>query len=312
MPLDPQLQRYLDENPLPILPSVRTLTPQAVRIAARTLYHAEAAGEVEAVACVEDRQIPVSDGTITVRIYTPAGAGPFPILVYYHGGGFVLGDLDAYDPPCRQIANHVPCIVVSVAYRLAPEYPFPTAVEDGYAALRWVAEQAPAFHGDPARLGVAGDSAGGTIAAAATLMAKDRGGPRACVQVLLYPPVDFVTPRPVTGSAADDLADHLHEMYLVSESAGHHPYASPLLADDFTGLPDAVIMTAELDRLRHEGERYAEKLREAGVPVDYFCYAGLTHGFINLLGVLDQAKDAIQRISGALQTAFGTANAADT
>ena len=305
MTLDPQLKRYLEEHPttMPAGP----MTPQALRIAVRSMPQATGGGEAEPVARVEGRQIPVEGGRITLRIYRPDGQGPFPVLVYYHGGGFVVGDLDMVDGLCRHIVNRARCVVVSVAYRLAPEHPFPTAVEDGYAALRWVEETAKTFDGDPTRMAVFGDSSGGTIATVATLMARDRSGPRVRLQVLAYPPVDFAARRPVA-DPADAMADHLHSMYLTGEDAGHNAYASPLLADDLRGLPDALIVTGALDRLRAEDEHYATRLREAGVHVDYLCYEGLPHGFITMLGVLDKARDAMQRISMALQAAFFVAN----
>ena len=301
MPLDPQLKRYLDQHPttMPVGP----MTPEALRKAVRSSPQATGSGEPEPVAKVEERQVPVTGGEITVRIYAPDGEPPSPVFIYYHGGGFVVGDLDMVDALCRQVVNRARCLVVSVEYRLAPEHPFPTAVEDGYAALRWVGEAASTFHGDPTRVAVGGDSSGATIATVAALMARDRGGPHARLQVLLYPPVDFVTQRPVVDST-DAVADYLHEMYLPSESAGRDAYASPVLADDLSGVPDALIVTGELDRLREEDERYAERLRAAGVHVDYICYDGLTHGFITMFGVLDKAKDAVERISMALRAAF--------
>jgi acetyl esterase len=304
MPLDPQLKRYLDEHPTPM--PAGPMTPQALRLAVRSMPQATGSGEPEAVARVEDRHVAVDGGQITVRLYTPDEQEPFPVLVYYHGGGFVVGDLDMVDVLCRRIANRARCLVVSVAYRLAPEHPFPTAVEDGYAALRWVEEAAQTFGGDPTRLALLGDSSGGTIATVTTLMARDRGGPRVRLQVLLYPPVDFATRLPV-GDPADALADSLHGLYLPSESDGHNAYASPILADDLSGLPDALIVAAELDRLRGEDERYALRLRSAGVHVDYLCYDGLPHGFITMLGVLDKATDAVERVSMALQAAFSAA-----
>jgi acetyl esterase len=220
--------------------------------------------------------------------------------VYLHGGGWVLGDLDAYDGLCRTLAAKLRCVVVSVDYRLAPEHRFPNAPEDCYAAARWVAENAASLGIDPGSIAVGGDSAGGNLAAVVALMARDRGGPRIAYQILVYP----VTERSFdTGSYRDNGADyflttdmmiHFWKEYLSGEDDAASPYASPLRAKDLKGLPPALVITAEFDPLRDEGETYAKRLEQAGVPVRVSRYDGMIHGFYAMPSVFPQALEAIE------------------
>jgi acetyl esterase len=257
------------------------------------------------IASVENRKIPGPAGEIPVRIYTPAGKGPFSAIVFFHGGGFVLGDLDMHELTCRNLANASGHKIISVDYRLAPEHTFPAAPEDCYAATKWVAENAAQLQIDAKRISVAGDSAGGNLAAVVTLMARDRNGPALHKQVLVYPVTEHfaegqATPHSSYVENAEgymltaQAMDHFWHLYLGTVSDADSAYASPLRAKDLSGLPAAIVITAEYDPLRDEGERYAARLREAGVPVTLRRFDGMIHGFWGLFdSVSKPATDLI-------------------
>jgi len=253
-----------------------------------------------------------------VRIYwpqEPSGA-PLPALLYFHGGGWVICDLDSHDPTCRAITNSVGCVVVSVDYRLAPEHKFPAAAEDAYAATLWVTANASDLGVDPARIAVGGDSAGGNLAAAVALMARDRRAlqqraPQIMFQLMVYPVTDVTsldTPSYRENAEGYFLTaasmDWYRHQYLTDLSEASHPYASPLQAPDLTGLPPALVLTAEHDPLRDEGEAYAARLRDAGVPASAVRYDGVFHGFFALGRLLDIAKQANEDAYAALREAF--------
>jgi len=307
MPLDPQAKAFLDQLAAAGAPPLNSLPVAEARQALRTLF---SAGAPEPIAKVEDRQVPGPAGRIPVRIYTPGGRGPLPVLVYFHGGGWVLGDLETHDNTCRGLANAAGCVVVAVDYRLAPEHKFPAAPEDCYAAAKWVALNAAAFGGDPARLAVGGDSAGGNLAAAVALMAADRGAPTVAYQLLIYPVTAHAFDTPSYRENADgylltrDSMRWFWDHYLANENDGQNPYASPLRARDFRRLPPALVITAEFDPLRDEGEAYAARLREAGVPVEVKRYAGMIHGFFSLGHVMAQGKKAVADAAAGLRAAF--------
>jgi acetyl esterase len=267
-------------------------------------------GTPEPVASVEDRMVPGLGGDIPVRIYTPFGKGPFPVLVYFHGGGWVIGNIEASDSLCRILANAAGCIVVSVDYRLAPEHPFPAAVDDAYDATQWAATNAATFSGDPSRIAVCGDSAGGNLAAVVSQIARDRGKPAIRFQLLIYPVTDAACDTPsysenaegyfLTKAAMQWFWNH----YVQNDADRTHPYASPLRASSFALLPEALVITAEFDPLRDEGERYGERMRAAGTAVQLTRYDGMIHGFFTMSGVIDQGGIAIQQAAAALRTAF--------
>ena len=268
-------------------------------------------GDSQEVAKVENVKIPVDDGEeIGLRIYTPEGNGPFPVFVYYHGGGWALGDLEVIDPILRSVTNEIGALVVSVDYRLAPEYKFPIPVEDCYAATKWVSENISRYNGNPNQIAVGGDSAGGNLAAVVPLMSKDRGGPKIDLQVLLYPVTtnSFDTKSYLEngkGNYLETSAMHwFGNQYFNTEEDKLNPYASPLLAKDLTGLPPALIFTAEYDVLRDEGEAYAEKLEEAGVPVELTRFDGQIHGFFWMPVIMDDAKTALNQIKDAFKKQF--------
>jgi acetyl esterase len=314
MPLDPQLAGLVEamaSNP-DALPT-HELTPELAREAYRAL--ANMLGPGEEVFAVEDRAIPGPLGEIPVRIYTPQGPGPFGVLVFYHGGGWVIGDLDSHDRECRAICNATPCVVVSVDYRLAPEHCFPAAPEDAYAALEWVAQHAAELGGDPERLAVGGDSAGGNLSAVVSLLARDRKGPSLKFQLLVYPAVDVrdgdLYPSQ-TGNAEGPFLlkktmDYFYGHYFDDPdgSGSSDVRASPLLAPSHADLPPALIVTAEFDPLRDEGEAYGAVLEKAGVPVRVHRYDGMAHLFFQLSPVVTQGKDLLAEAATALRERIG-------
>jgi acetyl esterase len=263
------------------------------------------------LASVEDRKIPGPAGAIAVRIYQPDGAGVKPVLVYLHGGGWVIGTLDSYDATCRELAQGAGCVVVAVDYRLAPEHRYPAAPEDCYAALRWVAANAASLGADARRLAVGGDSAGGNLSAVVSQMARDKGGPAIRFQLLIYPVTDAdFTRRSYVDNAEGYLLttasmrwfwDH----YLPDPGQRAEPYASPLRAADLSGLPPAWVCTAEFDPLRDEGEAYAKRLQQAGVSTTLTRFDGLIHGFISMGLVAPRAQAAIDEAVAALKKGLG-------
>jgi acetyl esterase len=256
-----------------------------------------------------DHVVPVAGGTITVRTYAPENEGrPMPCHIYYHGGGFWLGAIDHFDPLCRAIARDAHCMVASVDYRLAPEHKFPTAVEDGYAALSWVAANAHALGVDEMRISVGGVSAGGNIAAVVAMMVRERGGPNLVLQVLEVPVLDLSRHDPLRipeedielPSGKDVYCAH----YLVEPAQALLPHASPLLAPDLEGLPPALVMTAEYDPLAHEGKLYARRLVQAGVPTEHVCWPGQFHGAQPMARLIPEEAAAYQaKLVSALRAA---------
>ena len=264
-----------------------------------------------AVKLVADRTFPGPAGPVPIRVYTPDGTAPLPVIVFYHGGGWVQGDFTTHDNLCRYLANAAKALVVAVAYRLAPEHPFPAGVEDAYAALVWTAENAGVLNGDPRRIAVMGDSAGGNLSAVVSLMARDRQGPAIRRQVLVYPATDLS--RLDTDSynhfgggfmLTRDKIVWFRRLYMPDEKNWTDPLASPLLAADHGRLPPATIITAQMDPLRDDGKRYAQKLRQAGVPTRYHCFDGMIHGFVSADKVLGQAHEALDEIAADLNASF--------
>lgn len=248
---------------------------------------------------------------IPVRIYTPEGGGILPVIIYSHGGGWVGGSLDTHDNVCRKLSKNTKAVVVSVGYRLAPENPFPAGLNDVYNVLQWVYKNAEMINGDASHIAVVGDSAGGNFSAAVSQMARDKNGPPITCQVLIYPSTNILELNSKSWSYfADDFNLNREDMekyislYVPKKEERKNAYASPLLADNFKGLPDALIVTAEFDALRDEGEAYGEKLKKAGVYVELTRYKGVTHGFINMDKISNQADVALNQISLYLQKEF--------
>ena len=268
---------------------------------------ARLAGAPEPVAHVEDLQIDGPRGAVPLRLYRPKTGEPKPLLIWFHGGGFILGDLDTSDAPLRAVANRCGCQIVSVAYRLAPEHPFPAAIEDGYAALLWAAAQLHPL--GARRIVVGGDSAGGNIASAVAMLARERSGPEIALQVLLYPDADAragfnsASWCDHDGRVLDRASkDRQLAFYLPPDIDRAQPLVSPALAPlhALTGLPPALIVTAEFDPQRDEGELYAAHLREAKVPVALHRYPGMIHGFFQMAAKLDAARHLIARVADAV------------
>lgn len=257
---------------------------------------------------VEDRLIASAEFDIPVRIYTPDGDGPFPLFVFYHGGGWVSGDLETHDVNCRNIANESGYKVIAVAYRLAPAYPFPAAPNDCYVATKWVAEHANELNGDPNQIAVGGPSAGGNLAAAVTLMARERQEFTIRKQVLLYPAIDLTGTEEQYSSLKENsrgygmtLYPDQANPYIKETNDASHPYASPIKANDLKDLPPALVLTAEHDPLRDEGEAYANKLKEAGVYVECKRFNGTIHGFMFHFSELDDYKEGFKMVGSFLK-----------
>ncbi|MGP4020285.1 alpha/beta hydrolase [Saccharopolyspora sp. 5N708] len=264
------------------------------------------------VAKVEDRLIPGPPGVqIPVRIYWPSvGGDALPVVVYFHGGGWVLGDLESHDGVARALANSTEAIVIAVHYRLAPEHRYPAAAEDCDAATRWAAEHAAELGGDPTRLAVAGDSAGGNLAAVTALRAVEQGGPRLTFQLLIYPVTDHdFNTESYLDSGPESMLTRGHMMWFwdqyVPEVADRdQPHAAPLRAANLAGLPPAHVLTVGCDPLRTEGQRYAERLQEAGVPTTTQHCPGLFHGFVGGADQIPVAAEAMAEVHSVLREAL--------
>ena len=304
MALHPQSKLVIDYLALTRPTPLEQMTVAEAR-AQRAQYAEELAalaGPREEVEDAEDCTIPGPSQPIPIRIYRPSTLPNLPALVYFHGGGWVLGNLDTMDRPCRALANKAKCVVISVDYRLAPEHKFPAAVEDAYAAVEHFAGADP--------IAVGGDSAGANLSAAVTLMARDRSGPRIDFQLLVYPATDYDDDRPALHDYADNHMltragiEWFWGHYLSSADDGRTAYCSPLKAASLEGLPPAMIITAECDPLRDQGEAYAYKLREANVPVILKRYEGAIHGFFQMGAVIDAGREALADSAAALRQAW--------
>jgi acetyl esterase len=258
---------------------------------------------------VEDKHVPSEGYQIPVRIYRPTNEENLPILMYFHGGGFVIGNLDIYDRLCRRLAKMANCVVVSVDYRLAPEVQFPTQPEDCYQATIWANQNAQDWGGDPNRIAVAGDSAGGNLATVVCMFALDRQGPKICQQTLIYPVVDASMSSATIRKFAKGyfLTKAQMDWFLRNYAPNtdhYHPYLSPLWAKDLQNMPPAYIITAEYDPLKAEGADYAQKLKAAGVEVVYQDFAGMIHGFFSMSKLVKSAREAQEAAANQLKKVF--------
>jgi acetyl esterase len=306
---DPQMQAILEQMKAAGWRPTHTLSVAEARRAFKSRIV-----KGVAVARTVDRSIPGPGGDLPVRIHWPVGPGPFPALVFFHGGGWVVGDLDTHDVTCRSLTNQAGCVTVSVDYRLAPEHKFPAAVEDAFAATRWVAGHAAELRVDPRKVAVGGASAGGNLATVVGLIAIERGGPPLVFQLLIYPVTDAALDTPSAREITSDAfplnrADMkwFWQQYLRDDADRAHPYASPARAKSLAGLPPALVVTAEIDPLRDEGERYAAALERAGVAATLTRYEGVTHGFVGMEAVLDKGRAAVAESARALRAAFEVA-----
>jgi acetyl esterase len=309
MPIDPQIAAMLAS--MPEWPGVRHVPLDILRQSVRDSSIAIPPASDAPVARTEDRTIDGPDGPIPLRVYWPDGTGPWPMTLYMHGGGYVVGDLDTQDMIARALCAWGQTVVVSVDYRLAPEHPFPAGPEDCYAALQWIAANGASIDGDPARIALAGDSAGGNYASALALMARDRGGPALCGVVNFYGSCTYPThDTPAADEFADgpilrrDDVDWFWEQYLTDPAQADDYRASPVRAADLGGLPPHYVGTAECDPTRDDAERYAVKLVLAGNLVTVRRYSGMVHGFVSWVGFLPGARTALGDATRFLQTCF--------
>jgi len=312
MALDPQAKAVLELVIKSGRPAYNTLSPKDARQLFRETRPASTPTPPQ-IGAVTNLVVDTTTGAVPVRVYRPAGisdGAPLPTLVYFHGGGWVIGDLETHDVLCRQITGEAGMMVVAVDYRLAPEAKFPTAVDDAWAATKWVVANAARLGADPKKLAVGGDSAGGNLAAVIALMARDAGAPSIAYQVMLYPVTDVGTETQSYRDFGDGYLLTLEGMrwffdqYLTSSEQAKDWRVSPLRAPSLAGLPPALIITAGFDPLRDEGEAYAKKLREAGVRVDYICYGGMIHGFAPMGRLIDTGNRAVSHIAASLREAL--------
>lgn len=310
------------QNP-ELLPLLREMDPRGgmapfTAEQKRSTYHKgiPRAGTPEPVHSITDQRVPGPAHDVAIRIYRPREDANFPVILYLHGGGFISGDLETHDPVCRMISNHVAALVVAVNYRLAPEHPYPAAIEDCFAVLNWLVSNAHSIGGDAGRLAVVGDSAGGNLAAVLPLMARDKGLPSLRAQVLIYPMLDATLS---SASLVENafippftLADCVlaWQVYLAKNEDRRSPYISPLQATDLSGLPPALVITSEFDILADEGEAYVDRLREAGVRTEHEEFQGMIHGFFQWGGMVAAARLAMNRVVQFLQHATSHREAA--
>jgi acetyl esterase len=288
-------------------PPIYTLSVADARTVAEELI--PLAGDPVEVGAVREITIPVEGADIGARVYTPDGVGPHPVVVLFHGGGWVICSLDTHDHLARAICRDAAAVVVSVDYRLAPEYRYPTAAHDCFAATKWVADNASSLNADANRLAVCGDSAGGNLSAVVSQMARDAGGPPISFAALIYPAVDMTAKG---GSLDDNATGYFLETAGMEWFMGHYltdeqraeAMASPLLHEDLSGLPPSFIATCEFDPLRDEGEAYAAALKAAGCHVEIKRYDGLIHAAVNLTGVLDLGRQLVADVSSQLRSAL--------
>jgi len=308
--LNPQVESYLHGLSEQGLPPLYRLQLSAARETYRELTVPPEPPDV--VASVRERAVPGPDGDVPVRIYEPRTEGTPAPLVFFHGGGWMLGDLDTHDALCRELASESGCLVVAVDYRLAPEHRFPAGLEDCYAATRWVAANADALDCRTDALAIAGDSAGGTLAAGVGILARDRGGPEIDYQVLAYPATNhaFDTDSYEENAQGYFLTrkdmERFWDGYLGSDLDGAHPYASPLRTERLDGLPPSLVLTCGFDPLRDDGTELADRLSAAGVPTRHVRYEDMIHGFLTMLSDprLDRAEEAIEEIGTELRDAL--------
>jgi len=312
MALDPQARNVINLVIKSGRPAYHTLSPKDARQLFRETRPASTPTPPE-IGAVRNLMADGPGGPIPLRVYRPTGvaaATPLPALVYFHGGGWVIGDLDTHDVQCRQLTAEAGIAVIAVDYRLAPEHKFPAAVDDAWAATRWVAAHGSELGVDAQRLAVAGDSAGGNLAATVALLAREAGAPAIALQVLVYPVTDVGAESQSYRDFSDGYLLTRESMrwftnhYLTSARDAEDWRASPLRAQSLARLPPALVVTAGFDPLRDEGAAYAARLTDAGVLVDYVCYGGMIHGFMPMGRLIDTGNRAISHVAASLRQAL--------
>src|SRR5579875_1621147 len=313
--LDPEVRALLEAMDAQPAPPLESMDPIEARAARGGGPMAAMNGEPEPLGRVEDISIPGPAGPLAARVYANSSGGARPGLIYFHGGGFVFGNLDTHDTVCRSLAKQSDAVVVSVVSGLAQKNKFPAAVEDAYAAVRWAAAHAEALGIGPERLAVGGDSAGANLATVVAMRCRDAAlektsSPALAAQILIYPVTDLSSHDTPSHREAGEgyflttaAMDWFNGHYLPSPAEARHPEASPLLAKNLAGLPPALVITAEFDPLRDEGEAYARRMQEAGVPVTVSRYPGMIHAFVSMHGVLAGGRRAIREAAEFLRTA---------
>jgi acetyl esterase/lipase len=313
MPLDPQIETILGLIKQSGLPEVWQLTPDQAR--EQYLTRVRNLEVKQSIHRTQDRRIPGPDSDLTIRAYWPREAKPgelFPVLLWLHGGGFVIGNLDTHDSVCRMLAVQADCMVVAVDYRLAPEFKFPAAVDDCHAVLRWLASYGAEIGADAKRIAVGGDSAGGNLATVLSILARDQGSPPIALQLLIYP---CTAPEPETASHHKFSEGYVlsrnsivwfYKHYLRSQRDANDFRFAPLQSDDLSRLPPAFVLVAGYDPLRDEGVEYSKRLIEAGNRVTLANYEGVVHGFYLMGGAVDAARRAVAQSAAALREAFAS------
>lgn len=319
--MDPQLQAVVNQlkamggKPIDTLPATEARKQPSPADAVKALLQKQGkSSAAEVVGNVKNRTVPGPAGQIWVRVYTPKGSGPFPVIVYFHGGGWVIANLDTYDSSARALTNGANAVLISVDYRKAPESKFPAAADDAYAVTQWAFEHPQEVNGKPGQVAVAGESAGGNLATVACLMARDKHGKMPIFQLLVYPITNFDLETPSYQDSATGpiltkaMMAWFYSQYVPDRSKAGNPYVSPLKADNLRGLPPAMVITDGFDVLRSEGEQYAEKLRKDGVPVVYKNFPTMTHEFFGMGAAVPDAKVAEQLAAARLKLAFANSS----
>ena len=303
--LHPEIQEYLDREAASGRPPRSSMTIEQTRVSA--MENRGLAGEPVPLPKVMDMHVRVTSGYIPIRVYSPSHKTPLPVFIYIHGGRFISGNLDTHDAICRRIAKLAGYMVVGVDYRLAPEHKFPTALHDVDAVASWIASHGEEIDANPRKIAIGGDSAGGNLAAGATLLARDRGNPSYICQVLVYPMLDATCSLPSHKTYASGYGPRSEDMkrgyteYIPEGTDLKAFLASPLWCEDLYGLPQALITTAEYDSLRDEGERYAENLKMAGTDIQHVCYEGAIHGIMQRAAIWELGRRSIVDVAHYLR-----------
>ena len=310
MPVHPQVVHYLEQLANYDVPSFDEMTPELIRSTLTPSPEPHIPAKL-----IEDLTLSINEAEIPVRIYTPAdreevSASNYPALVYFHGGGWVMGTLDAYDGLCQDLAGSAGCKIISVDYRMAPEFPYPVPFEDAYAATEWISSNAHTLEIDQNRIAVGGDSAGGNLATAVALKARQSKNLNLVYQMLVYPVTNFQFDSESYQKYGSNYfltkraMEWFWDQYLPDESAGREVYASPLRCKDLSGLPDALVITAGYDPLYSEAVQYAEQMRQSGIQIEHINYEDMIHGFFRRSDLYDRAFESVQMAGQKLKEVF--------